>query len=48
MRILEIGCGAGRMSKYVCEIFGYVYEIDVSDEMIRRVHDALTLSRRRD
>jgi ubiquinone/menaquinone biosynthesis C-methylase UbiE len=35
MRILEIGCGAGRMTKHLGEIFGEVHGVDVSDEMIR-------------
>ena len=35
MRILEIGCGVGRMTKYLGELFGEVYGVDVSEEMIR-------------
>lgn len=36
MRTLEIGCGAGRMTRYLGEIFGEVHGVDVSDEMIRK------------
>ena len=35
MRILEIGCGIGRMTKHLAAIFGEVYGVDVSPEMIK-------------
>ena len=35
MRILEIGCGAGRMTRTLAEVFGEVYAVDVSGEMIK-------------
>jgi SAM-dependent methyltransferase len=35
MRIVEIGCGAGRLTKALAAIFGEVHAIDVSPEMIR-------------
>jgi len=41
MRILEIGCGAGRMTKYLAELFGEVHGVDVSDEMVRVGRDRL-------
>src|SRR5690242_455929 len=34
MRVLEIGCGAGRMTFGLSEIFGSVDAIDVSPEMV--------------
>lgn len=34
MTVLEIGCGPGRMTRYLAEIFGDVRAIDVSSEMI--------------
>ena len=36
MRVLEIGCGVGRMTKALAGIFGEVHGVDVSGEMIRR------------
>lgn len=35
MRILEIGCGVGRMTRALAEVFGEVYAVDVSGEMIK-------------
>ncbi len=34
MTVLEIGCGPGRMTRYLAEIFGDVRAVDVSPEMI--------------
>src|SRR5262249_28617894 len=34
VRVLEIGCGIGRMTKHLAEIFGEVHGVDVSAEMI--------------
>src|SRR5260370_36562151 len=34
MRILEIGCGAGRMTVALSRIFGRVDAVDISPEMI--------------
>jgi ubiquinone/menaquinone biosynthesis C-methylase UbiE len=43
LRLLEIGCGIGRMTRRLAEIFGEVYATDVSGEMIlqgkQRLHD---------
>ena len=36
LRLLEIGCGIGRMTRPLAEIFGEVYASDVSGEMIVR------------
>jgi SAM-dependent methyltransferase len=35
MRIVEIGCGAGRLTKALAALFGEVHAVDVSPEMIR-------------
>jgi SAM-dependent methyltransferase len=35
MRMLEIGCGIGRMTKWFAKTFGEVYGVDVSPEMVR-------------
>jgi SAM-dependent methyltransferase len=36
MRILEIGCGVGRLTRALADVFGEVHAVDVSGEMIRR------------
>ena len=36
MRVLEIGCGAGRMVRPLSEVFGEVYAIDISHEMLKK------------
>jgi SAM-dependent methyltransferase len=41
MVILEIGCGVGRMTKHLAEIFGRVEAVDVSGEMIARARENL-------
>jgi ubiquinone/menaquinone biosynthesis C-methylase UbiE len=41
LRVLEIGCGIGRMTRYLAENFGEVYGIDVSGEMIHRAKERL-------
>jgi SAM-dependent methyltransferase len=33
MSMLEIGCGAGKMTRCLADIFGYVHAVDVSAEM---------------
>lgn len=35
MRMLEIGCGAGRMTRALARVFGEVHGVDVSGEMLR-------------
>ncbi len=40
-RMLELGCGAGRMTRGFSEIFGFVDAVDVSPEMIKKARDAL-------
>jgi len=34
MRIIEIGCGAGRLTQALSKVFGEVYAVDVSGEMV--------------
>ena len=41
MRILEIGCGAGRVTRALARVFGRVDAVDVSGEMIARARQAL-------
>ncbi|MFN0167335.1 MAG: class I SAM-dependent methyltransferase [Bryobacteraceae bacterium] len=36
MRVLEVGCGAGRVSWALGTVFGEVHSVDVSEEMIHR------------
>ncbi len=36
LRLLEIGCGVGRMTSHLAEIFGEVYAVDVSPEMVHQ------------
>jgi SAM-dependent methyltransferase len=42
MRVLEIGCGAGRLTRALAGVFGEVHAVDVSGEMIARARLALT------
>lgn len=41
MRVLEIGCGAGRVTRALSNLFGEVHAVDVSGEMIRQAKLAL-------
>lgn len=41
MRILEIGCGAGRLTQALSNIFGEVHAVDVSGEMVAQARAAL-------
>ncbi len=41
MRVLEIGCGAGRVTRALAKLFGEVHAVDVSGEMIRQARVAL-------
>ncbi len=41
MKVLEIGCGAGRVTRALADIFGEVHAVDVSGEMIRQARSAL-------
>jgi SAM-dependent methyltransferase len=41
MRVIEIGCGAGRVTRALSRVFGEVYAVDVSGEMVERAKAAL-------
>lgn len=41
MRVLEIGCGAGRVTLPLARIFGEIHAVDVSGEMVERARAAL-------
>ena len=41
MRILEIGCGAGRLTRALGKIFGEVHAVDVSGEMVAQAKRAV-------
>src|SRR5258706_13189475 len=41
MRVLEIGCGAGRVTRGLAKLFGGGHAVDVSGEMVRRATEAL-------
>src|SRR5215472_6536115 len=34
MRVLEIGCGTGRITRALAGFFGEVYAVDISSEMV--------------
>jgi SAM-dependent methyltransferase len=40
MRVLEIGCGAGRLTRALSRLFGQVHAVDVSGEMVARAKAA--------
>src|SRR6266496_2275820 len=41
MRVLEIGCGAGRITRALSGLFGEVHAVDVSGEMVAKARAAL-------
>lgn len=41
MRVLEIGCGAGRITRALAGVFGEVHGVDVSGEMIAQAQRSL-------
>ena len=41
MRVVEIGCGAGRVTRALAEVFGEVVGVDISAEMIEQARAAL-------
>lgn len=42
MRVLEIGCGAGRITRALGRLFGEVHAVDVSGEMVALARQALS------
>ena len=41
MRVIEIGCGAGRITRALASLFGEVHGVDVSGEMVAQARKAL-------
>jgi SAM-dependent methyltransferase len=41
MKVLEIGCGAGRITRALAGYFGEVFAVDISEEMVRQARLAL-------
>ena len=41
MRVLEIGCGAGRITRALANLFGEVHAVDISAEMVTEAQRAL-------
>jgi cyclopropane fatty-acyl-phospholipid synthase-like methyltransferase len=41
MRVLEIGCGAGRVTRALAQFFGEVYAVDISPEMVSQARQAV-------
>jgi len=41
MRALEIGCGVGRMTRWLAKVFGEAHGVDVSGEMVERGRELL-------
>ena len=41
MRVLELGCGAGRVTRALARMFGEVHAVDVSAEMVQLARSAL-------
>jgi SAM-dependent methyltransferase len=41
MKVLEIGCGAGRVTRAFANFFGEVYAVDISREMVLRAQRAV-------
>ncbi len=41
MRVLEIGCGAGRLTRALGKVFGEVHAVDVSGEMVAQARKAV-------
>ncbi len=41
MRVLEVGCGAGRVTRALARVFAEVHAVDVSGEMVARAREAV-------
>jgi SAM-dependent methyltransferase len=41
MRVIEIGCGAGRITRALAKLFGEVHAVDISGEMVEAARRAL-------
>jgi SAM-dependent methyltransferase len=42
MKVLEIGCGAGRVTRALARFFGEVYAVDISRQMVRQTRQAVS------
>src|SRR5580698_1266253 len=42
MKVLEIGCGAGRMTRALAQFFGSVYAVDISLHMVKQAKAAVS------
>src|ERR1700735_2130495 len=42
MKVLEIGCGAGRVTRALARFFGEVYAVDISRQMVRQTRRAVS------
>jgi cyclopropane fatty-acyl-phospholipid synthase-like methyltransferase len=42
MVVLEIGCGAGRVTRAFANFFGEVHAVDISQEMVKRARQAVS------
>ena len=42
MRVIEIGCGAGRITRALARLFGEVHAVDISGEMVEMARQAVT------
>lgn len=41
MNVIEIGCGSGRITRALSDVFGHVYGVDISGEMVRQAKESL-------
>jgi SAM-dependent methyltransferase len=41
MKVLEIGCGAGRVTRALAQVFGEVHAVDISGEMVHLAREAV-------
>src|SRR4051794_26203508 len=41
MKVLDFGCGAGRVTRALARVFGEVHGVDISGEMVGIARDAL-------
>ncbi|MBI3695770.1 MAG: class I SAM-dependent methyltransferase, partial [Acidobacteria bacterium] len=41
MRMLEVGCGTGRVTRALAQVFGRVDGVDISGEMVAKAREAL-------
>ena len=41
MKVFELGCGAGRLTRALAKVFGEVHAVDISPEMLRQARQTL-------